>query len=86
MKAEITLNAPCDLYGRNAHILQQATSSLQGSIYMQGVKSKRACRLSSLIGILSMGIQSGEPIQITAYGPDSDQNLNQIVHVLSHMQ
>lgn len=61
---DITLVAPCDLYGNNARLLRSAASGGSGRIFLEKTESRARCDASNLLDVLRLGIRKGDHIRL----------------------
>ncbi|NLC18565.1 MAG: HPr family phosphocarrier protein [Clostridiales bacterium] len=78
---EIVIRIPDGLDARPVALLVQVASQYESSIYVES-KNKRV-NAKSIMGMMSMGIASGETVTVTADGPDEEAAIENIEKYLS---
>jgi catabolite repression HPr-like protein len=78
---EITIKIANGLEARPVALLVQVASQYECSIYV-GSEDKRV-NAKSIMGMMSMGISSGEKVTVTADGPDEQVAIDNIEKYLS---
>lgn len=78
---EMVIRIPEGLDARPVALLVQVASQFESSVYVES-KNKRA-NAKSIMGMMSMGIVSGETVKVTADGPDEKAAIENIEKYLS---
>jgi len=78
---EMVIRIPDGLDARPVALLVQVASQYESSIYVES-KNKRV-NAKSIMGMMSMGIASGETVTVTADGPDEEAAIENIEKYLS---
>jgi len=78
---EMVIKIPEGLDARPVALLVQVASQYECSIYVES-KNKRV-NAKSIMGMMSMGITSGETVIVTADGPDEEAAIENIEKYLS---
>jgi catabolite repression HPr-like protein len=78
---EITINIPNGLEARPVALLVQVASQYECSIHVSSNEKK--VNAKSIMGMMSMGISSGEKVTVSADGPDEDVAIENIEKYLS---
>jgi phosphotransferase system HPr (HPr) family protein len=78
---EIVINIPNGLEARPVALLVQVASQYECSIHV-ATNDKRV-NAKSIMGMMSMGISSGEKVTVTADGPDEEAAIENIEKYLS---
>ena len=78
---EIVINNPNGLEARPVALLVQVASQYECSIHV-ATNDKRV-NAKSIMGMMSMGISSGEKVTVTADGPDEEAAIENIEKYLS---
>lgn len=78
---EIVINIPNGLEARPVALLVQVASQYECSIHVS-TNDKRV-NAKSIMGMMSMGISSGEKVTVTADGPDEEAAIENIEKYLS---
>ena len=78
---EIVINIPNGLEARTVALLVQVASQYECSIHV-ATNDKRV-NAKSIMGMMSMGISSGEKVTVTADGPDEEAAIENIEKYLS---
>lgn len=76
----IVLEAPCDIYNSHARDLHYAIQESGGEVFIEKLSSHKSCRGTHLLPILSLGIEKGDRIRLSA--PDGRADLSDLVRVL----
>lgn len=78
---EITINIPNGLEARPVALLVQVASQYECSIYVQS--NEKRVNAKSIMGMMSMGISTGEKVTVTADGSDEHAAIENIEKYLS---
>lgn len=78
---EITINIPNGLEARPVALLVQVASQYESSIYVES--NDKRVNAKSIMGMMSMGISTGEKVTVTADGPDEKTAIDNIEKYLS---
>jgi phosphotransferase system HPr (HPr) family protein len=78
---EITINIPNGLEARPVALLVQVASQYESSIYVES--NEKRVNAKSIMGMMSMGISTGEKVVVTADGPDEKTAIDNIEKYLS---
>jgi catabolite repression HPr-like protein len=78
---EITINIPNGLEARPVALLVQVASQYESSIYVES--NDKRVNAKSIMGMMSMGISTGEKVTVTADGPDEQTAIDNIEKYLS---
>jgi catabolite repression HPr-like protein len=78
---EISIKIPTGLEARPVALLVQVASQYECSIYV--VSNDRRVNAKSIMGMMSLGISSGETVTVTADGPDEKSAIENIEKYLS---
>ncbi len=78
---EMVIKIPNGLDARPVALLVQVASQYECSIYVES-KNKRV-NAKSIMGMMSMGIATGETVTVTADGPDEEAAIENIEKYLS---
>jgi phosphotransferase system HPr (HPr) family protein len=78
---EIEIKIPTGLEARPVALLVQVASQYECSIYV--VSNDRRVNAKSIMGMMSLGISSGEAVTVTAEGPDEQAAIDNIEKYLS---
>lgn len=78
---EIVINIPNGLEARPVALLVQVASQYECSIHV-ATNDKRV-NAKSIMGMMSMGISSGEKVTVSADGPDEEAAIENIEKYLS---
>jgi len=78
---EMVIRIPDGLDARPVALLVQVASQYECSIYVES-KNKKV-NAKSIMGMMSMGISSGETVTVTADGPDEEAAIENIEKYLS---
>ncbi|CRZ35178.1 catabolite repression HPr-like protein [Herbinix hemicellulosilytica] len=81
VKREIVINIPNGLEARPVAMLVQVASQYESSIYVESDDKK--VNAKSIMGMMSLGLASGETITVTADGPDEEKAIDNIEKYLS---
>lgn len=78
---EIMINIPNGLEARPVALLVQVASQYESSIYVES--NDKRVNAKSIMGMMSMGISTGEKVTVTADGPDEKAAIDNIEKYLS---
>ncbi|MBE5966287.1 MAG: HPr family phosphocarrier protein [Lachnospiraceae bacterium] len=78
---QIVINIPNGLEARPVALLVQVASQYECSIYV--VSEEKRINAKSIMGMMSMGISTGETVTVEASGPDEEQAMENIEKYLS---
>ena len=78
---EATVNNQVGLHARPATFFIQKANEFKSSIWVE--KDDRRVNAKSLLGVLSLGIIKGTPIQIIAGGPDEEEAVEALVSLIN---
>lgn len=80
-KKKIVINIPNGLEARPVAMLVQVASQYESSIYLESDDKK--VNAKSIMGMMSLGLASGETVVVTADGPDEEKAIENIEKFLS---
>lgn len=78
---EIVIKIPNGLDARPVALLVQVASQYESSIYV--VSNEKRVNAKSIMGMMSLGISSGETVTVAAEGPDEKTAIDNIEKYLS---
>mgnify|MGYP000852370888 CR=1 FL=1 len=78
---EICIKIPTGLEARPVALLVQVASQYECSIYV--VSNDKRVNAKSIMGMMSLGLSSGESVTVTADGPDEKSAIENIEKYLS---
>ncbi len=78
---EITIKIPNGLEARPVALLVQVASQYECSIYVSS--NEKRVNAKSIMGMMSMGISTGEKVTVSADGPDEKTAIENIEKYLS---
>jgi catabolite repression HPr-like protein len=81
IKKEIVINIPNGLEARPVALLVQVASQYECSIYVES--EERKVNAKSIMGMMSLGLASGERVFVFADGRDEEEAINNIEKYLS---
>ena len=81
IKKEIVINIPNGLEARPVALLVQVASQYECNIYIES--EERKVNAKSIMGMMSLGLASGEKVFVTAEGPDEEEAIKNIEKYLS---
>ncbi|NLO09313.1 MAG: HPr family phosphocarrier protein [Clostridiales bacterium] len=81
IRKEIVINIPNGLEARPVALLVQVASQYECSIYVESEEKK--VNAKSIMGMMSLGLASGEKVFVTAEGMDEEEAINNIEKYLS---
>lgn len=82
VKRTVTVELASGLEARPVAMLVQVASQYESNIYVE-LESKRV-NAKSIMGMMTLGLSTGEQITITADGEDEDQAITDIEKYLSN--
>lgn len=81
IKKEMTIKIPNGLEARPVALLVQVASQYECSIYVESEEKK--VNAKSIMGMMSLGLASGETVFVSADGPDEEAAIENIEKYLS---
>lgn len=81
IRKEIVINIPNGLEARPVALLVQVASQYECSIYVES--EEKRVNAKSIMGMMSLGLASGEKIFVTADGTDEEEAIDNIEKYLS---
>ena len=78
----ITINIPTDMEARPVALLVQVASQFESNIYVE-VEDKKV-NAKSIMGMMTLGLDSGEQIILSANGEDEEAAMTSIEKYLSN--
>jgi len=81
IRKKIVINIPNGLEARPVAMLVQVASQYESSIYLESDDKK--VNAKSIMGMMSLGLASGETVVVTADGPDEEKAIENIEKFLS---
>lgn len=78
---EIVINIPNGLEARPVALLVQVASQYESSIHVQ--VNEKKINAKSIMGMMTLGLASGEAVTVVADGPDEDAAIENIEKYLS---
>lgn len=81
IKKEMTIKIPNGLEARPVALLVQVASQYECSIYVECEEKK--VNAKSIMGMMSLGLASGEKVFVSADGPDEEAAIENIEKYLS---
>ena len=81
IKKPITINLSTGLEARPVAQLVQVASQFNSEIYVE--IGKKRVNAKSIMGMMTLGLTSGEQVTVSASGSDEEEALNQIEKYLS---
>ncbi len=84
IRKEIVINIPNGLEARPVAILVQVASQYESSIYVESEEKK--INAKSIMGMMSLGLASGEKVFVSADGKDEEEAIDNIEKYLSSKQ
>lgn len=82
IRKEIVINIPNGLEARPIALLVQVASQYESSIHVESEEKK--INAKSIMGMMSLGLTSGESVFVSAEGPDEEEAINNIEKYLSN--
>ena len=77
----ITINIPTDMEARPVALLVQVASQFESNIYVE-VEDKKV-NAKSIMGMMSLGLDSGEKVVVIAEGSDEEKAVEEIEKFLA---
>ncbi|NLK99594.1 MAG: HPr family phosphocarrier protein [Clostridiales bacterium] len=84
IRKEIVINIPNGLEARPVALLVQVASQYESNIYVESEEKK--INAKSIMGMMSLGLASGEKVFVTAEGKDEEEAIDNIEKYLSSKQ
>ena len=84
IKKPITIQIPCGLEARPVALLVQVASQYESEIYVES--EARRANAKSIMGMMTLGLNAGESITVTANGGDEKEAIDNIEKYLSGKQ
>lgn len=84
IRKEIVINIPNGLEARPVALLVQVASQYESSIFVECDEKK--INAKSIMGMMSLGLASGEKVFVTAEGKDEEEAIDNIEKYLSSKQ
>lgn len=81
IRKQISINIPSGLEARPVALLVQVASQYECSIHV--VSEDKRVNAKSIMGMMSMGIASGETVTVEADGPDEKEAIENIEKYLT---
>lgn len=81
IKKEMSIKIPNGLEARPVALLVQVASQYESSIYVE-IEEKKI-NAKSIMGMMSLGLASGEKVLVSADGPDEEAAIENIEKYLS---
>lgn len=81
IRKEMVINIPNGLEARPVALLVQVASQYESSIYVESEEKK--VNAKSIMGMMSLGLASGERVFVTADGTDEEEAIENIEKYLS---
>lgn len=78
---ETVVNNQVGLHARPATFFIQKANEFKSSVWVE--KDERRVNAKSLLGVLSLGIVKGTPINLIADGPDEEAAINALVELIN---
>ena len=78
----ITINIPTDMEARPVALLVQVASQFESNIYVE-VEDKKV-NAKSIMGMMTLGLDAGEEITLSANGEDEEAAMSSIEQYLSN--
>ncbi|NJP41081.1 HPr family phosphocarrier protein [Oscillospiraceae bacterium HV4-5-C5C] len=83
-KRTVTFNCEDSLHMKAIAVLIQKASAFRSSIWL--TRGDRRANAKSLLGVMSLGIENGMQVEITAEGPDEEKALDEVAGYLTSPQ
>lgn len=77
----ITINIPTDMEARPVALLVQVASQFESNIYVE-VEDKKV-NAKSIMGMMTLGLDNGEEVTVTANGKDESEAMDGVEKYLS---
>ena len=84
IKKPITIQSPSGLEARPVALLVQVASQYESEIYVES--EARRVNAKSIMGMMTLGLNAGESITVTANGGDEKEAIDNIEKYLSGKQ
>ncbi len=81
MKKEITIQIPTGLEARPVAMLVQVASQYESEIHLES--DGRTVNAKSIMGMMTLGLDTGEKVTVTADGADEQEAVQKIEEYLS---
>ena len=81
IKKPVTIQISNGLEARPIAMLVQVASQFESEIYVESGKKK--VNAKSIMGMMTLGLDTGDSVTITANGTDENEAMNQIVGYLT---
>jgi len=81
IKKEITIQLPSGLEARPVALLVQVASQFESEIHVES--EGRTVNAKSIMGMMTLGLDTGETVVVTAKGADEAEAVNNIEEYLS---
>lgn len=82
IKKELTVGIATGLEARPVAMFVQVASQYESKIYVE-VDDQKRINAKSIMGMMSLGLNKGESVVVTADGSDEEQAINNIEEFLS---
>lgn len=84
IKRSVTFNCEDSMHMKAIAVLIQKTSVFNSSIWL--TRGDRRANAKSLLGVMSLGIENGMEVEITADGADEEQAVESVANYLADPQ
>lgn len=84
IKRTVTFNCEDSMHMKAIAVLIQKTSVFNSSIWL--TRGDRRANAKSLLGVMSLGIENGMEVEITADGADEEQAVESVANYLADPQ
>lgn len=84
IKRTVTFNCEDSMHMKAIAVLIQKTSVFNSSIWL--TRGDRRANAKSLLGVMSLGIENGTEVEITADGADEEQAVESVANYLADPQ
>lgn len=84
MEKNLKIISDNGLHARPATILVNAVTNFRSDITIES--NGRQANLKSIMGVMSLGIYSGDTVKITAVGEDQEQAMAKVMSVLGELK
>lgn len=68
---EVIVRCESGLHNKQATYFVQKANEFESTIYLESASRKMNAK--SLLGIISLGVITGTPVTLSAYGPDAEE-------------
>lgn len=75
---------PCEITGRMVHALSYFTQGMSSRVYF--ANKDRTVSAKSIIGLLSLGINKGDKVQVSIVNNDENTGNNELQLVVDYMR